>query len=210
MQDIAPCPLSGWLFHEIAVFSDVEYLDNQSCFFRCKYLLRFLKRPHIILSFNAFAVSVLSRVEPSLRLHHIPQNIGENLPCRFFVFLFSSCLIGLSVGHGQQSLIVEHLFKMWYKPSRISRVAVKPKPDMVVNATSPHLLKRFFNHLQSPLITAAPPVAQQEKQVVGSRKLGSAPKTTVLLVKPHGKLLIGKVQGGFIQGFTGCARRHLP
>lgn len=96
------------------------------------------------------------------------------------MLLFSCGLVGLCVGHGDERLVVEHLFKVRDKPLCIGGVPMKSESDMVVYAAPAHGLQSLLHHLQGELLAASLPVAQQEEQIMGCGKLGGSAEAAVL------------------------------
>src|SRR4030042_6080372 len=115
MQNVSAASPASGLLSEIAAFFNVEYHGHEIQSLIPKGLSNLFLRPNVKLPFLSLAISIFSGVEsPSWRCH-IPQNVGENLPCRLSIVFFSGCLICLGVSHGQHSLIVKHFLKVGYK-----------------------------------------------------------------------------------------------
>ena len=91
--------------------------------------------------------------------------------------------MSLCVSHGQQGLIVEHLFKVRDQPLLIHGIAMETKTDLVKDAPHSHSGQRLFYHFQ-PLRIGAPLAPPQEKgKVVWSWKFRHSAKPSPSRIK---------------------------
>ncbi len=72
---------------------------------------------------------------------HLPVHVVQNLPGNFLEMLITGGLVAFKVGHDQQGVVIEHLFKMGDKPFRIGGIAVKSASYLVIDTPGRHLFE---------------------------------------------------------------------
>ena len=102
--------------------------------------------PDVEFSFHAFAVGILGAVAQAVRAGQVTPYVVEDVPGRLFEIRPSRGQEALGIGHGEQGLVVEHLFEMGQKPAVVRGVAVEAEAHMVPDATGAHGGKRGFDH----------------------------------------------------------------
>src|SRR3989338_678026 len=171
MQDV--------LFLKIAFFRDIVKITEYSPLLLTQYFYDLIRRPDVKLAFNTFAVGVFSGIETSLRRGHIPQHISKDALCNISKKCLSCSLICLCICDGKQRLVIKHFFKMRNEPVLIRSIYMESASQLIVNTTTSHPIKGFFNYLQSCGIFTALPPSKEKGIIMGSRKLGRRAKTAV-------------------------------
>ena len=88
------------------------------------------------------------RVEATLGCSHFAGDIVERFRGRLPIVLIGGDLERLDIGPGQQSIVVEHFFEVWYKPLTIRGVTRKPATDVIVHPAVPHGIQGLTHHLE--------------------------------------------------------------
>src|SRR5271157_4913230 len=101
--------------------------------------------PKVEFAFLSFAVGIFSRIETALWIRHNSLDVLKNFFCCPLIFLLFRRFVSLNVSQANRGLIIEHLLKMWNAPGGVSRVPVKTKANLIVDAPEPHFLQCFLN-----------------------------------------------------------------
>ncbi|KAF5034706.1 hypothetical protein DSECCO2_593300 [anaerobic digester metagenome] len=156
-------------------------------------------RPEVELPLLALAVRIFRRVEPAGRIGHVPQDVGDRLPCGPGKLLPSRRKILLRICHHQERLVVEHLLEVRDEPLGVRRIAVEPVADLVEDPAPPHGVQRLLDHRVGRLLPGPVPVTEQEYEVVRSREFGCVPKPAVLTVEDPEEGLVGLIENGLVK-----------
>ena len=98
----------------------------------------FIIPEQIVFSLHAVTVGILRRVKSALRGDHLPEHIVRCFLSRIKVPGISSYDIGCGICQNQQSVVIQHLLKMWRQEITVSGIPGEPVADMIENATLAH------------------------------------------------------------------------
>src|SRR6185369_6232125 len=119
---------------EISRVSYIKKVAKQRAFFCAEDLDNLFLSPNVEFSFLAFAVGIFGRVKPSLRIGHIANDVLQGFFGNAPVKRKFGLLVRVEINSSEQRIVVEHLFEMRDKPTRIDRVACKASAQMIVHS----------------------------------------------------------------------------
>src|SRR5207249_4179858 len=94
--------------------------------------------PDKILALVPFAVGVLRRIEPAVRMDHLAADVRERLLDDLLEAWLTAQPPAIQVEPDELCVVIEHLLEMRHQPLAVRRVAVKAAADVVVDAAGPH------------------------------------------------------------------------
>ena len=154
----------------------------------------------IVFPLNALAVSILSAEKSAMGCFQFPQHIFHRASDHSFIELPMAVLKGLGIGKDQQSIVVQHFFKVRNQPLSICGIAGKPAAHMVKKAAAIHGFQRDFCHFHCRTIFGAVGISHEKYKVVGRGKLGRSSKATPSGIKRLGKLSGSPIDNGLFGG----------
>ena len=174
------------------------------------HLGEFVEGPDVELALFAFAVGVLGRVEPAVRMAQVTQDVVDGLLDHPPVPLLAGHLPGVEVGTTQRRLVVEHLLEVRYQPPGIDRVAVEAPSELVVHTAGGHGVERAQGDLARRSVAGADVVAQEMVEAHRLRKLRRAAEASELPVVVGGQLGGGAIELLQAQPGVGSRSGELP
>ncbi len=194
VRDAGAGPLAGGFVSEVALRRQVEHGGPPLCRLFPEDLPEFLQGPDVELPLFPFAVRILGGVEGACGVGHIPEHIGEDLLGGPGVEGVPGDLVGFQVSHGQQGLIVEHLFEMGQQPLSVRGISVESETDVIPHPPQPHGGEGLFHHSEGLVVPGMVVVPEEEEELVGGRKFGGPTEPAVLPVEASPDLGEGALQ----------------
>src|SRR5678815_1324526 len=153
--------------------------------FRGEQLREFIVFPAVKLAFMAFAVSVLRRVEASLGMCHVSQDITKYPARDLSVAGLAAHQVSVQVELGELSVVVKHLLEVRHEPLCIDRIAGKAAAELIMNPTRRHPVARGEDHLDRLGVPKSSGIAQQKLWLAGLRKFRRPTKPAMYLSLIH-------------------------
>ncbi len=125
---------------KVALWGDAVPLTEAQSVHAAQRLSQLIGGQRVILSLHTVAVRVLPAAEAALGAGQLPQHVVQRAAGDFPVDGAAGMLKRLCISQGQQSVIIEHLFKMGDQPVLIGGVSGKSTAHMVEQPTPIHVV----------------------------------------------------------------------
>ena len=187
-------------FFPVTVFRNIEVAcEHRSVL--AQHVVELFETPHIKLSFDAFAIGILSRVEGPVWVPHFACNEIERLLCDPPIKWVAGSSICVNINARKQCIVVEHFFKMGYEPPIIRRVPVKPAADLIVHAAVRHFVQCQHSHVQRVFIPCPVMITKQKVNIHAGRELRRATKSAFARIEPAGNCTASHIEQSRVYRF---------
>ena len=141
------------------------------------------------------AVCILGREEPSLRVRQVAGDVGQRVLGHGAVEGVARGLRTLEPGQHELRLVVEHLLEVRDAPALVDRVAVKAAAHVIPKPAEGHRAEGIERDVAQVRLAGPCPLAQQEGELRGSRKLWRASEAAVASIERTAELLCPHEEG---------------
>jgi hypothetical protein len=144
--------------------------------------------------FRRNTVGVFGRIEPAVRVRHLPHDIEQGVFRHFGVERVAGHLRALDQREHELRLVVEHLLEMRHAPAGVDRIAVKAAANVIAHAAERHGAQRPQHDVPRRRVGSPRVLAQEEQQLRGPRKFGRVAEAAVARIERVEKLFHRPVQ----------------
>ena len=142
-----------------------------------------MRAPDIELPLDSFRVGVLRRVEATVGVVEVAEDVADGLLEDLAVARLLGDLPGVQINAAEHRLVVEHLLEVGDQPEGVNRVPGEAAAEVVVDAARGHGVDGGGDHLEDFRSTAQGGGAQQKLEARFLRKLGRLPEAAPLTVE---------------------------